>query len=693
MNNLINETSPYLLQHARNPVDWFPWCDEAFIKAKKENKLALISIGYSACHWCHVMEHESFEDMGIAELMNRYFVCIKVDREERPDIDQYYLGAVQLISGTGGWPLNCFTLPDGKPVFGGTYFPKEKWRNALIYLAENFRNAPKRFYEAADSIAGARANITKEINSLSPKTNDTDKESEIAGYNGLLESWVSSMVTSFDMVNGGTSYVPKFPMPVVYEFLMYYAQHLKKSIGDRENYERITNQVYLTLDKMAMGGIHDQIGGGFSRYSTDGVWKAPHFEKMLYDNGQLMSLYSHGWQCNPSVLYKETVYGIHKFVSGELTSSDGAFYSALDADSDGQEGAFYVWEKEELEKLTGDDFPLFSAYYSISEKDVWEAGKYILFRKTDDETFCKKHGLEAELFRKKKDEWVKQLYVARQHRIAPGLDDKALASWNGIMLKGYTDSYKAFGEPEFLRMALKNAAFISEKFITPDGSMRRSYKNGITKISAFLDDYAFVADAFLGLYQCTFDEHWLNICRQLTEYALANFYDTDKCLFYYANKFQAGDSSKLVSIPRNIEVEDNVIPSSNSVMANLLLALGHTICREDFLLTSAKMMSVMKEYASVSLGYSNWAKLMLNLIGPLYEVVITGVSTAQFAKEINAMYIPNKIIAGAVKVSDMELLKEKFAGNETLIYVCKNKVCASPLNSSKEAIARMQNEF
>ncbi|NNM94079.1 MAG: thioredoxin domain-containing protein [Bacteroidia bacterium] len=684
MNRLANETSPYLLQHAANPVDWYPWGDEAFEKAKREDKPLLISIGYSACHWCHVMAHESFEDEEVAALMNSSFVCIKVDREERPDVDMYYMDAVQLISGSGGWPLNCFALPDGKPVFGGTYFPKENWKNILINLSKIYKTNRQEFYDAAASVTEGMTKVADGSGSTIRKINLRQNGEPAPKYSSLLESLAEKMEASFDNVNGGSRHIPKFPMPVNYEFLLYYAYMLRKSNKHSERAGRISSHIHLTLHKMTMGGICDQAGGGFARYSTDGIWKAPHFEKMLYDNGQLMSLYAHAWQNKSSPLYKEAVYGIHRFISSRLTSPEGGFYCALDADSEGEEGAYYVWTVDELKQITGDDFALFALYFSISEKEIWEKGKYILFRKTDDERFCAEQQLDPSVFNRKKTEWIEALLTARQKRTSPALDYKILASWNGIMLRGYVEAYKAFGENDFLQMALKNAAFLCNNLITEDCSIMRSLKER-DKIHGFLDDYAFVSDALFGLYQCTLDEKWLKKSAEIIEYSIAHFYNAEKGLFYYSAYEQEAERSGSM-LPRNTETADNVIPASNSVMANVLFGLGHTLCRTDFLHIASSMMTVMEETATQYQGYANWARLMVSMHGPFYEVAIAGAEAVRFLNKINSCYLPNMIVAGAIKVSDMELLKEKFAGNKTLIYVCENKVCRAPADNPDDAI-------
>ena len=504
-NHLIHETSPYLLQHAHNPVNWYAWGDEALEKAKKENKLILVSIGYSACHWCHVMEHESFEDEATAKVMNELYVCIKVDREERPDIDQVYINAVQLITGQGGWPLNCFTLPDGRPIYGGTYFPKAQWNDVLIKLADFYKNNPGKANESAAELThGIKASDVIKINTNEAKFTLEDAKA-------IYEPWS----TLFDTIEGGPNRAPKFPLPNNYLFLLHYYHATK----DKSAF----NQIKVTLDKMAYGGIYDQIGGGFSRYATDSLWKIPHFEKMLYDNGQLVSLYSEAYQLTKDVLYKQVVYETLAFIEREMTSPEGGFYSALDADSEGEEGKFYVWKKPQLEALLGDKFPLVSDYYNVNNIGLWEHGNYILLRKKSDAEIAKVHGLTIEQLQKEIASAKKIMFAARKKRIRPGLDDKQLTSWNALMLKGYIDAYTVFNEQHFLSTALNNAEFILTKLRNPDGGLNHNYKNAClppacrtgrdrqskSTINGYLEDYCFTIEAFIALYQATFDEKWL----------------------------------------------------------------------------------------------------------------------------------------------------------------------------------------
>ncbi|MFM2190108.1 MAG: hypothetical protein RL491_494, partial [Bacteroidota bacterium] len=458
-NKLIHATSPYLLQHAYNPVEWYPWCDEALEKAKKEDKLLLISVGYSACHWCHVMEHECFENEDVAALMNDFFVCIKVDREERPDIDQAYMSAVQLLTGRGGWPLNCFALPDGRPVYGGTYFPKKQWMEVLGNLASMYRGDRNRLEDYAKQLADGVAASEE----LKPSVDNLlDKE--------IVHESIAKWKKLLDYHEGGPDRAPKFPLPNNYIYLMRYA-HIT---GDAD----LESQVRLTLKKMAYGGIYDQIGGGFARYSVDGIWKVPHFEKMLYDNAQLMSLYAEAFRCWNDPLYRDIVYQTASFMEREWLSPEGGLYSALDADSEGEEGKFYVWKEAEIKSLLGDDAELAAAYFNINSRGFWEHGNHIPLRHDSDEEIAKRFGMPTEELRERIDVIRDKMLQSRNNRIRPGLDDKLLTSWNALAVSGFVDAYLAFGDERFLDRAKTIFKFLMTQMKRDDGGLQHAWKPG-----------------------------------------------------------------------------------------------------------------------------------------------------------------------------------------------------------------------
>ena len=666
-NSLVNETSPYLLQHAHNPVDWHPWNEETLAKAKKEDKLLLISIGYSACHWCHVMEHESFEDSIVAKIMNDNFICIKVDREERPDVDQIYMTAVQLMNNRGGWPLNCIALPNGQPFWGGTYFRKDDWKKQILQMANIYKTDKNRVIEFA-------GRLTKGIQQTENIVENTD---EIDFKWKDLDNMVSPWSEKFDNTEGGTNGAPKFPMPNAYNFLLKY--------GHLSNNPEVLEHVEITLDKMAFGGIYDQIGGGFARYSVDKYWKAPHFEKMLYDNGQLISLYSEAYLKYQKPVYKEIVFETLEFIERELMAENGAFYSALDADSEGEEGKFYVWNEQELKSLIIDDFSIFKDYYNINGKGLWEHGNYILLREYSKERIAKKHTISVSDLESKIEHWKKVLMGARDKRIRPGLDDKSLTSWNSLMLKGYIDAYMTFGVKHHLDIALKNGNFIVNTQMSEDGKLLHSYKEGRSTINAYLEDYSLTISAFIRLYEATFDTKWLTYSEKLTEYAIAHFYDTQSGMFFFTSDLDP----ELVA--RKMEINDNVIPASNSVMANSLFDLGTILGKDNYKEMSIKMLNNVKpDMDSYASGYANYATLMLKQVSPYYEIAIVGKDAHSKTMEMNTKYNPNTLFIGSFKESNLELLEGKYVEGTTMIYVCENKVCQLPTTEIKQALKQIK---
>ncbi|MEQ9424673.1 MAG: thioredoxin domain-containing protein [Cyclobacteriaceae bacterium] len=668
-NRLSKESSPYLLQHANNPVDWYPWGAEALKKAKAEDKPIILSIGYSACHWCHVMERESFENEAIAEIMNQHFVCIKVDREERPDVDQVYMDAVHAMGAHGGWPLNVFLTPDQKPFYGGTYFPPKGWEQLLQNVQVAFRDKRDEIDNSADKFTDTISLSESERMNLSGENAEFDILQ--------LDDAYQQFSGQFDLERGGVKKSPKFPMPNNWLFVLRYwfltknhyaLQHLK-----------------LTLKEMAYGGIYDQIGGGFARYSVDDRWFAPHFEKMLYDNGQLVSLYSEAFMATKDSLCRQVVYETIDWLEREMISEEGGFYAALDADSEGVEGRFYTWTQDELVDLCGDEAPVISAYYNTTAAGNWEDGRNLLHRIKSDEELAKQFKLTVNELDDIIEKFKNEALEKRNERIAPGLDDKILTGWNGIMLRGLIDAYRAFGESKFLTLALNNANFISDKLMDGD-KLFRSYKNGEAKIDAYLDDYAAIIDAFSALYQVTFDEAWLNKADQLLKYCHAHFYDKDEQLFFYTDD----SSEKLVA--RKKELFDNVIPASNSVMANNFFVVGKLLANDDYINHSISMVSKVAKVLTRQVSYlSNWAILMSHFMKPFNEVVISGDQAFDYLKGINENYQPNKVVVGTTSKSNLSLLKNRDAKpDKTLVYVCMNKTCKLPVGSVGEALKLME---
>ena len=667
MNELHLETSPYLLQHANNPIHWKAWTENTLAKAKEENKLIIVSIGYSACHWCHVMEHESFEDNEVADIMNKDFISIKVDREERPDVDATYMKAVQIMTGQGGWPMNAVLLPDGRPVWGGTYFKKANWIDSLEQLQQLYIEQPEKMVEYAEKLLGG-------IQSLVLLGQNTSNEiANPKNIKPIIEKWSKS----FDWEFGGHARAPKFMMPNNYLFLQRY--------GFQEKRADILEFVDTTLTRMAWGGLFDTIDGGFSRYSVDMKWHVPHFEKMLYDNGQLMSLYAEAYKRTKDPLYREVIEKTHAFLQKELTTAEGAFYSALDADSLNEkgrleEGAFYVWQKQELVDLLKGDFTLFATVFNINEFGYWEDRNFVLIQNDAPENIAANAGLTLETLKSKKQDWEKLLYEVRERRSKPRLDDKILTSWNALMLKGYADAYKALGNEEYIKIAVRNAEFICSKLWHPDGHLWRTYKNGEAKIKAFLEDYSLTADAFITLYEATLEEKWLIYAKQLTDYCLENFYDEKQQFFAYTS------AKEEQLIAKHFETEDNVIPASNSVMANVLYKLSILFDNEYYEKTALQMLYLIIPNLDYPSAFSNWLNLWLDLSEKNKELAVCGPDAIESLKEINSNYLPHIIIAGSIKESTIPFLANRFVNNENLFYICQNRACGLPKNTIQETL-------
>ncbi len=669
-NRLAHETSPYLLQHAHNPVDWYPWGPQALARAQAEQKPIIVSIGYAACHWCHVMERESFENEQVARVMNEHFVCIKVDREERPDVDQIYMDAVQAMGVQGGWPLNVMLTPEAKPFYGGTYFPPTNW----VKLLENIAQAYAGEHRAELDVSAERFVQVLQASELekygaavdAPGTGVNEEEFKLLAYNLGLR---------YDRERGGTNRAPKFPMPSIWRFLLR-AYHISGS-------QQILSQVNLTLREMAWGGLYDQVGGGFARYSVDAEWLVPHFEKMLYDNGQLLSLYSEAFQVTQDPLYREVVYQTVAWVRRELTNPEGGFYSSLDADSEGEEGKFYVWTREELQQLLGEEEPLAAAYYQCTGVGNWEHGRNILHRRQSDADFAEAHGLEPHVLAKLIHGWQKALLATRTYRVRPGLDDKVLTGWNALMLSGLVAAYRAFGQPEFLELALRNAEFLQQN-LRQGPRLFRTWKNGRATINGFLEDYALVIEAYVSLYEATFTESWLQEAEVLTTYVLANFFDPTEQQFFYT------DASAEPLIARKKELFDNVIPGSNSVMANNLLRLGRHLENDDYQALATAMLSQVQALAAKEPQHlTNWASLYVALLRPGAEVAITGPQAEEFRRKLSQHFLPNDILTGTLTNSTLPLLQGRSNDAQTTLYVCRDRACQLPVHSVAEALAQL----
>lgn len=667
-NQLIHETSPYLLQHAHNPVNWMPYGTEAFKTAMNLNKPMLISIGYSSCHWCHVMEHESFENEAIAKVMNDYFVCVKVDREERPDVDHVYMDAVQQIHGNGGWPLNCFALPDGKPFWGGTYFRPDQWKQLLLNIHEIFETRLADIQQQANQLSEG---IQQHNYLLREEPEKHAGSLDFGQLHGLLYN-------AFDVEKGGFRGAPKFPMPVVIQFVMKYGLSQKES-GASE-------WVDLTLQKMACGGIYDQAGGGFARYSTDSDWKVPHFEKMLYDNAQLVSAYSAAFRLTGSDLYKDVIEQTLGFVKRELTSDEGVFYSAVDADSEGQEGLFYTWTNEQFNEALGHYASLAGEYYGVDAKGLWEHGRNILLRPGNDTLFAQQHYLSS-------DELVSlvafcraQLLKMRSARMRPGLDDKMLLGWNSLMISALVDASIALNRTEYLEMAIQAAGFILINLKRPDQGLFHTWKEGRSHINAFLDDYAFTIEALLKLYSTTTNLTWLSEAESLAEYVVNHFYDSHSGFFWYS------ENEEQQVFARKIDVYDGVMPSGNSAMAHVLNTLGVFFNKQEFIDLAHRMIHSMENrIARYPSAHAHWASLALSVEKEQYVIAVVGENAVSIISELIRRNLLNTMVFGSTTGSSLPYFENRYVDGKTLIYVCSGSYCMPPVETVDEAVALIRD--
>jgi uncharacterized protein YyaL (SSP411 family) len=667
-NSLISETSPYLLQHALNPVNWISWEDNLLSKTKKQSKLLIISIGYSTCHWCHVMEKEVFEDKEAAEYMNQNFICIKIDREERPEVDQLYMEAIQIISGQGGWPLNIVALPDGTPIWGATYVNLINWKTILKDIIELYNKKP-------DAAIDYGVNIRRIIR----EQKDEEKEVQIN-----IIKILNTIKGDLDYKYGGFKGSIKFMMPVqlrCWQFLSY-------SYKDNFNLKKYWLN---TLEKITLGGVFDFVGGGFSRYSTDNRWHIPHFEKMGYDNGQLLQVYSEAFKNNSSPLFKRTAKLVLKFVLSELKHTDGSFYSALDADSiceksSLKEGAFYAWDPKILKNILGNDYLLFNAFLNANNSSYWaEEEKLVLFRTTTEEKFAIENNLNLKEFILKIDKWRSLLYNNREKRSKPFKDKKIICSWNAIISKGLLSAYQSFGWKDSKDAAVKNIDFILSNFLLNNNKILRIYPKNNRKIYGVLEDYASVISLLIMAFETIHNEIYIQIANKLVDHCLLNFYDSDLHFFYFTSK----ENKSLWS--RKKEDEDNVIPSSNAIMAENLNFISQHLNRNDLKSIYLRMLKNMKNKVSASPGnYSLWLQLIaLNKI-PQYQVAIIGNKAFEISKKLHKYYLPNCRISATESPSNLPLFEGRFKKNETLLYVCEELKCNLPVKTIDEVIQQVE---
>ncbi len=686
MNRLKDESSPYLLQHADNPVDWHPWSDEAFRMAREQDKPVLLSVGYSACHWCHVMAHESFEDDGTADMMNALFVNIKVDREERPDVDDIYMQAVQAISGQGGWPMTVFLLPDGRPFYGGTYYPKEPRHGMVSFtqlmgaVHDAYRNKRDQLEEQAKSLHQA---LKRDVLAIG-RTDDSGLTEN------LLDEAAEKLLSSIDRVNGGFGTQPKFPNPISLEFLL---RHCARTHDDFA-----LQLATLTLQKMADGGIYDHVGGGFARYSVDAHWLVPHFEKMLYDNAQLSRLYLHAWQITGDDFFRSIAEDIYDYILREMTAEKGGFFSATDADSEGVEGKFFVWTideaREALEPIF-DQLPraleIAIEYFGMTTQGNFEESNILLIPRPLAET-ADSLGLTLGQLMDAVRQVKNRLYVARAERIAPGLDDKILTSWNGLMLASLAEGARVLKRSDYLVAARRAGDFIIEHLIDGHGRLYRTHRDGRSKLNAFLEDYANLIDALLELYQTTFEEHWFTEARRLADVVLARFESTDGGFYDTSD-----DHESLIVRPRNLQ--DNVTPSGNAMMARQLLRLsaftGDARYDEAARDVLRKLSDAMRQYPQAFAESLNAADM---LIQGLDEVALIGDLESETGVEIltllQAPFRPNQVTAwrrdDASQHETIPLLSGRvMQAGRTTVYVCHNFTCLKPVTSAAETAAAL----
>ncbi len=678
-NRLIDETSPYLLQHANNPVDWYPWGQEALSRAKDEDKPILLSIGYSACHWCHVMERESFENNAIAELMNQHFINIKVDREERPDLDAVYMEAVQMLTGSGGWPMTVFLTPDCKPFYGGTYFPPVDRPNMpgfprlLETVAQAYRNSHSEIQRVTGQLTeqmGRTANMPRGTGALDES---------------ILHNSYNQLATNFDYQNGGVGSAPKFPQAMTLEILLRYYAH--------GHNDRALSMLDLTLEKMARGGIYDQIGGGFHRYSTDSFWLVPHFEKMLYDNALLARLYLHAWLATGRALYRRITEETLDYVLREMTGQHGGFFSATDADSEGEEGKFFVWTPQEIEAVLGrEEAALFNAFFGVSPRGNFE-GKNILNIPVKAADFAQRRGISLERLVEVIRRGKEALRVAREEREHPLLDDKALASWNGLMLRAFAEAGAALERQDYLDAAASNAAFLLED-MRPQGRLLRSYREGQAKLPGFLEDYSFVADGLLSLYEATFERRWLDAAVELADEMISLFWDEPAGCFYDTGR----GHEELVVRPR--DVFDNAQPCGGSVASDLLLRLYVVTGNEDYADKAvAPLRSLAELMGRAPAGTGRWLAALDFYLSTPKEVAVIGEpddpATSTLLREVNRRYLPNRVLVGAESADSaasagLPLLEGRgLVNGKPAAYVCENYACQLPATDVESLAAQL----
>jgi len=672
-NRLILESSPYLRQHAHNPVDWYPWGAEALQKAKENDLPILISIGYSACHWCHVMEHESFENEDTAAYMNQHFINIKIDREERPDLDHIYMEAVQAISGSGGWPLNVFLTPEKKPFYGGTYFPPEKafnrasWKDILSFISESWKNKREDLLKQANLLvnhiqsSGSQLLDGLELQKQAGNETFTSADCKVIAENILNKA---------DLKHGGFGPAPKFPQTFTIQYLLMYGYFFK--------HEKAIQHASFSIKQMLNGGIYDHLAGGMARYSTDIKWLAPHFEKMLYDNALLVTVLCDAYLITKDDFFKKGIEKTLRFIIKEMKHPDGGFYSALDADTEGVEGKFYVWDKKEIEEVIKHDSELCCEWYGVTEHGNWEE-KNILHIHTNLETFAKKKNIPIADLEGKIELWNEYLIKKRNTRISPEIDDKILLGWNALLLTAFCKAYAALNKIEYKEEAIALYEFIIEKYKKGDGGYYHTYKNEVSTHPAFLDDYTYLVQSCINLQEITSDQKYLLEAREITEYILKHFSDSKTGLFFFTN-IQQEDI-----LLRKAEIYDGAVPSGNSIMLENLYYLAMLLDKREWLDRAHNIIFKLKDIIlKYPTSFGIWASILLKQTVGIHEVVISGNNIEKMVNEFLKVYLPNRIFQSSEKNIDYPFLKNKDFEKEASIYLCKQYACSLPIYSISE---------
>jgi len=663
-NRLKKSGSKYLQQHATNPVEWYPWGEEALRKAEEENKLLFISIGYAACHWCHVMERESFRNDEIAGILNKHFIAVKVDREERPDIDNSYMSAVQLMNGSGGWPLNCFATPDAKPFYGGTYFPATQFKDICLQIAGTWKDTPEKVREHAEGLCSGVQNAEL-----------VKVKSELTQFI-VPEKIISQLKGEFDLVYGGQARVPKFPLPGYYKFLFKYAVYSKD--------ESVANHALFTIKKILHSGMYDQVEGGIARYSVDKYWKVPHFEKMLYDNAQFISLLSIAYNHSKDPSLLKALDKNIQFTIEWFRSESGGYYSSIDSASENEEGKYYVWDYDEIQRTTGNDFQLVKDFYALKPEGNFENNKIILHAPLSLEDYSRKMSGNFSEYEESLERALISLHKVRKKRVKPEIDTKILSSWNAWMLIAFCDAYQSTGKIQYLKEAQNLAVFIKTNLIDPDNFVTRGKD---LKITGFLDDYSYVANAFIHYYQVSFEKEYLDTAHEIVKKAYMHFFEKKTGMFYYTPDFENNP------VARQSDTMDNVLPSANSVMAHNLFLLSTYTDELQYKADALQMLRNINPYINQSAGFFfNWSELLLMFRSEFSEIVFVGENYLKLREQFTGKNLPFTLFAGAEREEKSDLFKGRYKPGETLIYICKDKTCKRPVESIDEAWQQLINQ-